>query len=71
MGNTLHQAAISGERVGIMVNYGVFGLIELCRKNLLRQRHTHGVAEALAQGPRGGLNTGRIAMLGMARCFAV
>ena len=62
--DALHQAAVAGNHVGVVVDDGV---AEPRIEEPLRQRHAHGIAEALAQRTRGRLDARRVPELGMPR----
>ena len=68
--NTLHQAAVAGNSVNLVIHNLVAGAIEVCGQILLRDTHAHAVAEALPQWSRSGFDSGHQPMLGMARGFA-
>ena len=70
MGDALHHAAVAQEHIGVMVDDGVAGTIEGGGQRALRQRHAHGVGEALAQRTGGGLDPEMHFALRMARRFS-
>ncbi|MNM96841.1 hypothetical protein D3C81_1093330 [compost metagenome] len=53
---TLHQAAIAKEDIGVMVDDVEAGPVEGGGQQLLRQRHADGIGQALPQRPGGGLH---------------
>ena len=63
LADPLHQAAVAGQHIGAVVDDAV---AELGVEDALGQRHAHGVGEPLAERPRGRLDAGEKAMLGMA-----
>ena len=69
--HAFHQATVAEEHIGVVVDHGMAGAVELARQQLLSQRHAHGVGQTLPQRAGGGLHAGRDADLGMARCLAV
>ena len=66
VGDAFHQAAVTHEAVGVMVDHGVAGAVELSRQGLLGERHAHRVGQALAQRASGGLDARRVAELRVA-----
>ena len=66
-----HETAVPGNRPGAMVHDLVFGLVELFRQALFRQRHADGVGQALAQWPGGCFDAGTLAELRMAGGFGM
>jgi len=64
-GDALHQVAVAGDHVGVVVDDLMLGVVELGRQVRLGDRHADGVPEPLAQGPGRRLDTGRHAALGM------
>jgi hypothetical protein len=69
--DAFHQAAVAQEDVGVVVDHGVAGAVELGGQQLLGQRHAHRVGHALAQRAGGGLHAGGHVHLGVARGLAV
>src|SRR5690606_8973168 len=65
--DTLHQAAIAEKCVAVMVDDSVAVTVELRGENFFRQRHADGIGEALTERTGGGLDTRRVAVLGVAR----
>ena len=71
VGDTLHQAAIAQEDIGMVIDDGMAGLVELAGEDLLRQGHAHAIGDALTQGTGGGLDAGGVPILGVARRLGV
>ena len=71
MADAFHQAAVSHEHIGVVVDQVVPSLVELGGQQFFCQRHAHGIAHALAQGAGGGLYAGCHAHFGVTRGFAV
>ncbi len=69
--DTLHQAAVTREGIGVVIDDRVFGPVEPGGKGTLSDSHAHGVRQALTEGAGRGLDPWRIAILGMARRSAV
>jgi hypothetical protein len=69
--DAFHHAAVTHERVGVVVDDAVVGLVEFGGKDLFRHRHADGVGDALAERAGGGLDAGRVAVFGMARGLGV
>ena len=67
LADALHQAAIAVEDVGVVVDDGVAGAVELARQQLLGQREADRVRQALAERAGGGLDAGRVADFRVAR----
>ena len=63
LADPLHQAAVAGDRIGVVVDHLV---PETRRQHPLRQRHPHGVGQALAQRAGGGLDPGAVPEFRMA-----
>lgn len=70
-GNTLHQAAIAEEAVGVVVNEVEAGLVEDGGGVGLGHGQADGIADTLTQRAGGDLDTGGIVRLGVARSDAV
>ncbi len=64
LADALHQVAVGGEHIGPVVDQVV---AELGRQHALGDRHADRIAEPLAERAGGGLDTHRVAVLGMAR----
>ena len=71
MGNALHQATIAHKHIGIVINHGMFRLIELGCQNFFRQGHTYCIRQALAQRARRGLYTWGVAIFRVSRRLTV
>jgi hypothetical protein len=71
VGNSLHEAAVAEEHPGAVVDDLVPGMVEARREQLLGEREAHGVGEALAERPGGGLDAGRIADFRVSRRLRV
>ena len=69
--HALHQAAVAGEDVGVVVDHRQAVAVVLRRQQLLRQGHAHAHRQALAERPGGGLHARGVADLGMARGLGV
>lgn len=69
--NTLHQAAIAEEAVGVVVREGEAGLVEDGGGVGLGHGQTDGIADTLTQRAGGDLDTGGIVRLGVTRSDAV
>ena len=67
--DALHQVAIRADGVDAVIDDLVLAPIEVGRKPALGDGHADGVCDALSQGPRRGLDTGREVVLGMARAL--
>ena len=65
--DAFHQAAVAEKHEGAVVDDRVTRAIELLGEQLLRQRHAHGVGDALAQRAGGGFDAGRHAHFRVAR----
>ena len=66
MRNALHQTAVAGERVGVVVDDIVSGTVELRRQRTLGQRHADRVGQTLAERPGRRLDTRRQSVLRVA-----
>ncbi len=66
-GDALLEVAVGADHVGPVVDDVVARAVELVGQASLRDGHAHGVAEALAEGSRGGLHAGRHAVLRVPR----
>ena len=64
--DALHQAAVAADGPHVVVKEREAGLVVALGEELARDRHAHGVAEALPQRPGGGLDARRDAELGVA-----
>lgn len=69
-GNTLHQAAIAEEAVGVVVSEGEAGLVEGGGGVGLGHGQADGIADTLTQRAGGDLDTGGIVRLGVTRSDA-
>ncbi len=69
--DAFHHAAVAEEHVGVVIDDVVAGAVELRRHDLLGHGETDSVGQALAQWPGGGLDTGGVAELRVARGLAV
>ena len=68
VGGALHQVAVRGEEVRVMIDDGVApSPVELRGEVRPGERHADGVAHALAERPRSGLDAGRETVLRVAR----
>ena len=65
MGNALHQATITNEYIGMVIDNLILIPIELGRQCFLGDGHSHRVGQPLTQGTGGGLDTGGIAVFGV------
>ncbi len=65
VGDAFHQVAVAREHERSVVHDLVPGPVEARRQVPLGDRHPDGVAEALAERTRRGLDTGRVAVLGV------
>ena len=65
--DALLEVAVGADAVGPVVDDGVAGAVELGGQAPLRDGHAHGVGEALAERPGGGLDARRQAVLRVAR----
>ena len=63
MGDAFHQAAVSGEHVGVMINDLVFVTIELRRQGLFGNRHTDCIGQTLPKRSGRGFDTGCVTVL--------
>jgi hypothetical protein len=70
VGDSLHQAAIAAERIGVVVDDGEAGAVEFIGKELLRERHADRIRHSLAERAGRGLNTQREVVLGVTRGLA-
>ena len=69
--DALHQAAIAHKHIGVVVDDGMTGAIELGGQLLFGQRHADRVGETLPKRAGGGLDARRHAHFGVARRLAV
>ncbi len=69
--DALHQTAVAEEHIGVVIDDGMAGLVELRGQHFFGQRHAHAVGDALAQRAGGGFHAGGVAHFGVARRFAV
>ncbi len=69
--DTLHQAAVTDEHVGAMVDDLEPGPVEASRQHALGERHADGVGESLAQRAGGGFDPGGEADFRMSGRFRV
>ncbi len=69
--DALHQAAVAEEHIGVVIDDGMAGLVELRGQHFFGQRHAHAVGDALTQRASGGFHARRVAHFGVARRFAV
>src|SRR5690606_29537438 len=69
--NTFHHAAVTEENVGIVIDNLVTFAVELGRKNLFCQCHTHAVSNTLTQRSSSGFNAWGVAQFRVARSFGV
>ena len=65
--DAFHKAAVAGEGIGVVVDDGVAGLVELGGQQRFGQRHADGIAQALAQRAGGGFHARGDAHFGVAR----
>ena len=65
-GDALLMAAVTHDHVGVVIDQGVAGLVEVGRQVRLGDRQAHGVGDALAQGASGDLNAGGFEGFGVA-----
>ncbi len=68
--DALHHVAVAGDRENLMVEQAGAVAIEARRHVLGRDRHTHAVAEALAERTRRGFDAGGQMIFGMTGGFA-
>ena len=66
VGDPFFQASVAAQRVGVVVYDGEPFAVEGRGEMRFRKRHTHGVADALAERARGRLHAGRVAVFGVA-----
>ena len=75
MADALHQAAVTQEHIGEVIDDDAFGAllgpVEFGGQQFLGQRHAHRIGQALPQRPGGGLDTRRHADLGVPGGLAV
>ena len=69
--DAFHQAAVTQEHVGVVVDDGVACAVELGGQQLFGQREAHGIGDALAQRAGGGFHAGGDAHFGVAGRLAV
>ena len=69
--DAFHQAAVTQEHVGVVIDNFVVIFVELSRQHFLGQGHAHGVGDALAQWAGGGFHAGGDAHFGVTRSLAV
>ena len=69
--DAFHHVAVTGQDERVVVDHRVLRRVEPCREHPLGDRHAHGVAEALSQGARRGLDAGSDAPLGVPGGFRV
>ncbi len=67
LGHPFHHVPVPGEGEGAVVHHLEPGAVEPLRQPALGHGHAHGVADALAQGPGGGLHPGGVPVLRMPR----
>ncbi len=65
--DAFHQAAVADEHVGVMVDDGVIGAIEVRGQHLLRQREADRVGQTLPQRTGGGFHAWRVGGFRMTR----
>ena len=64
--DALHQAAVPGKHVGVVIDDVEARPVELGRKHPFRDRHADGVGQSLSERSGGGLHPGRAAVFRMA-----
>ena len=69
-GNAFHHVAVAADGIYVVIEQLVARFIEVRRLPALRNRHAHGVADALTQWPGGGFHSGGPAIFGMSWTFA-
>jgi hypothetical protein len=69
-GDSLHHAAVPGDRVGMVVDDRLVGGVKACSGHLLRDRNPHRVGDALAQRTGGRLKPDGLAVLRVTRRLA-
>ena len=68
--NTFHQVAVADDRVRVVVDHGVFRLIEGVGQKTLSHGEADGVGKPLSEGTGRRFHTGRHAVFRMTRGFA-
>src|SRR4029078_3444278 len=63
MADPLHEAAVAGDRISVLIAHL---RPELRRQHALGERHADGIAKPLAERPRGGFDSGRMPVFGVA-----
>ena len=58
VGDAFHEAAVTEEHIGVMVDDRMFGGVEAGGQHLFGQGHAHGGRDALSQGTGGHLHAG-------------
>ena len=71
MGDAFHQAAVAEKNIGVVIDDVQAVFIKLFGKDFFRQRHAHGVGNALPQRAGGGFDAVGVAVFGMTGGFAV
>ena len=71
MGKAFHHVAIAGDHVCIVVDNREVFLIEAFGQHGFGNSHAYGIAATLTQRAGRGFDAGRVAVLGVAGCFAV
>src|SRR5690554_6814241 len=66
MRDALHQAAVTGKAVSVVIDDIEAGTVELCREGFFGDSHAHGVAQTLAQRTGSGFDTRCVAIFGVA-----
>ena len=69
--DAFHQATVTGENIGVVVNDVERVTVELGRHQALTQRHAHGIGQALPQRASGGFHARGDAEFRMARRLGV
>ena len=69
--DAFHQAAVAEKDVGVVIDDVQAVFIKLTGKDFFRQRHAHGVGNALPQRAGGGFDAVGVAVFGVAGGFAV
>ena len=65
--DSFHQIAVADECVGVVIDDRVPGAVVASGELRFGDRHTDRIGEALAKGPRGHFDPGRVAALRMSR----
>jgi len=71
MGDPFHQAAITHEHIGVVIDDREFRAVIMRRQGPLGNGHAHGIGQSLTQRAGGGFHAGRVAVFRVARGFRV